>query len=93
MCVKLDNYQESLHDARSTDTIIRNDSCHPQEHKLAAIRYLTNRMETYNLIVNNKAKEANTIKQILYNNKYDPSFLSNLTPLTNNTKTKKILKY
>jgi len=32
-------------------------------------------------------KEANTIKQILNNNKYDPSRLNNLTPLTNNTKT------
>ena len=53
----------------TTDTIIPNDSCNPQEHKLAAIRYLTNRMETYNLNVNNKEKEANTIKQILYNNK------------------------
>jgi len=30
-------------------------------------------METYNLNVKNKVKEANTIKQILYNNKYDPS--------------------
>ena len=32
-------------------------------------------------------KEANTIKQILNNNKYDPSRSNNLTPLTNNTKT------
>jgi hypothetical protein len=30
----------------TTDTIISVDSCHPQEHKLAAIRYLANRMET-----------------------------------------------
>jgi hypothetical protein len=57
----------------TTDTVIPNNSCHPQENKLAAIRYLTNRMETYNLNVNNKVKEANTIKQILNNNKYDPS--------------------
>jgi len=28
----------------ATDTIIPNDSCHPSEHKLAAIRYLTNRL-------------------------------------------------
>jgi hypothetical protein len=33
----------------TTDTIIPNESCHPQEHKLAAIPYLANRMETYNL--------------------------------------------
>jgi hypothetical protein len=31
----------------STDLIIHNDSCHPQEHKNAAINYLTNRMNTY----------------------------------------------
>jgi len=43
-------------------------------------------METYNLNVNNKVKEPNTIKQI-YNNKYDPLLLNNLTPLANNTKT------
>jgi broad specificity polyphosphatase/5'/3'-nucleotidase SurE len=52
-----------------------------------AIRYLTNKMETYNLNVNNKVKEANTIQQILYNNKYHPSLLINLTPLADkNTK-------
>jgi hypothetical protein len=43
-------------------------------------------METYNLKVNNKEKEANTIKQILYNNKYNPPLFTKLTPLTNNTK-------
>jgi hypothetical protein len=53
----------------TTDTIIPNDFCHPHEHKLAAVRYLTNRMETYNLNVINKDKENNTIKQILCNNK------------------------
>jgi hypothetical protein len=30
------------------DYIIPNDSCHPVEHKLPALRYLTNRMNTYN---------------------------------------------
>jgi hypothetical protein len=41
-------------------------------------------METYNL---NVTKKATTIKQILYNNKYDTSLFTKLTPLTNNTKT------
>ena len=53
----------------ATDTIIAKDVCHPHEHKLAAVTYLTNRMETYNLNVINKDKENNTIKQILCNNK------------------------
>jgi hypothetical protein len=38
----------------TTDTIISSDSCHPPEHKFAAIRYLTNRMQTYNLNAKNK---------------------------------------
>ena len=38
----------------TTDTIIPNDSCHPQEQKFAVIGYLTKRMETYNLDVKNK---------------------------------------
>ena len=41
----------------TTDTVIPNESCHPQEHKLAAIRYLANRMETYNLSATKKEKE------------------------------------
>ena len=28
----------------TTDSIISGDSCHPTEHKMAAVRYLTNRM-------------------------------------------------
>jgi hypothetical protein len=52
-----------------TDTIIPRDSCHPSEHKYAAIRYLYNRLHTYNLN-EAKTKEYNTISNILYNNKY-----------------------
>jgi hypothetical protein len=32
-----------------TDLIIPRDSCHPIEHKMAAIRYFMNRIHTYNL--------------------------------------------
>jgi len=32
-----------------TDTIIPNDSCHPEEHKLAAVRFLYNRVDNYHL--------------------------------------------
>jgi len=41
----------------TTDTIIPNGSCHPSEQKLAAVIFLTNRMETYNLNIINKEKE------------------------------------
>ena len=57
----------------TTDTIIPNDSCHPREHKLAAIRYLVNRANTYDLDTGKKEAEINTIKQIIRNNGYDAS--------------------
>jgi len=57
----------------TTDTVIDNDSCHPLEHKLAAIRYFSKRIGTYNLDHVSKQKESNTLKQIILNNKYDVS--------------------
>ena len=33
----------------TTDTIIPYNSCHPSEHKLAAVRYYVNRINTYDL--------------------------------------------
>ena len=57
----------------ATDTIIPNDSCHPGEHKAAAIRYFHNRLRTYGLTPRSRQKEENTVRQILNNNKYDAS--------------------
>jgi hypothetical protein len=59
------------------DTFIPNDSCHPREHKLSAIRYSVNRMTTYtyNLSPTSIQKEHDRLKQILHNNKYDTSIL------------------
>ena len=51
----------------------------PLEHKHAAIRYLTNRMNTYRLNSANKGKEKSVIKHILHYNKYDVSVLSKPT--------------
>ena len=45
----------------TTDSIIPRDSCHPQEHKHAAIRHLINRMNIYNLNAANKEGETNII--------------------------------
>jgi len=59
----------------TTDSIIPNDSCHPIGHKMAAIHYLYNRMNTYQLSQSAVKQEENTIIQILSNNKYDPSIL------------------
>jgi hypothetical protein len=44
------------------DTIIPNDSCHPLEHKLAAIRYFVNRIHTCNLDHPQKQKELDIVK-------------------------------
>ena len=53
----------------ATDIIIPNDSCHPPEHKLAAIRYLTNCLSTYPMNETEKRKGNYTMKQIIYTNK------------------------
>jgi len=48
----------------TSDIIIPNDSCHPTEQKLAAIRYFTNRINTYGLDHTEKQTERNIVKQI-----------------------------
>jgi hypothetical protein len=55
-----------------TDTM-HNSSCHPYEHKKSAINYLINRMNTYQLTLENKVKKDNVINQILHNNGYPHS--------------------
>jgi hypothetical protein len=70
--LSIDIYRKPTH----TDVIIPNDSCHPIEHKIAVIRYLYNRMITYQLPIENMQKEYSTIQQILTNNKYDTSILN-----------------
>jgi len=56
--------------------IIPNDSCHPTEQKLTAIRYFTNRINTYDLDYTRKQIETNRVKQIVRNNKFDTSILN-----------------
>jgi hypothetical protein len=43
-------------------------SNHPSEHKYAAVRFLYNRLHTYNLQPEEYQQEENTIHNILYNN-------------------------
>jgi hypothetical protein len=45
----------------TTDVIIPNESCHPREHKAAAIRYFSNRMNTYKLTPESLQKETHNI--------------------------------
>jgi hypothetical protein len=50
----------------TTDTIIPQDSCHPLEQKIAAIRYHVNRIDTYNLDQAKRQKEISTVKFYIY---------------------------
>jgi hypothetical protein len=54
----------------TTDLIIPNESCHPTEHKLAAIRYLSNRKDTYPIPIDYKLEEIRIINTITHNNGY-----------------------
>jgi hypothetical protein len=49
----------------STDILIHNSSCHPNEHKLASINYLTNRLHSYPISEHTKDIELRIIKTIL----------------------------
>jgi nucleoside-specific outer membrane channel protein Tsx len=69
----------------TTDLIIQNDSCQPTEHKLSAMRYMTNRMNTYSISTENKHKETQIINTILHNNGYTPQLLSYKKKNTMNT--------
>jgi hypothetical protein len=62
----------------TTDSNILNDSCHPTEQKMAAIRFLYNKMNSYSLTDTNMQTEKDTIQQILINNKYDPSTIGKI---------------
>jgi hypothetical protein len=55
------------------DVVIPNNLCHPQEHKVASINYLMNRLHSRTYPITNKAKktELNVIKNTLRNNKYN----------------------
>jgi hypothetical protein len=61
----------------TTDVIIPNDSCHPGEHKTAAIRFY-NGMKSYKLTPEGQQKERNTVQQILANNNYKASTLNKI---------------
>ena len=71
----------------ATDAIILNGSCHPYEHKIAAIPFLANRIITYPMNDENKRWEHLIAKQILANNQYDRKILDNT--IEKFTKTKK----
>jgi hypothetical protein len=72
----------------TTDSIISSDSCHPNEDKKSAIKYLINRMNTYPLTHTNRERELTLINEILKNNGYQqqPTTKPLKKTPTNNTK-------
>jgi hypothetical protein len=68
------------------DILIHNSSCHPTEHKLASINYLTNRLHSYPLSEQAKDTELNTIKTILQNNQYKFTHIQQKPRINNDPK-------
>ena len=77
----------------ATDTNINYQSNHPLEHKMAAYRFLINRMNSLPQWNNNKKKEWDTIKTIAENNKFPllkiNKLYNNLVKQQKNNKTDK----
>jgi hypothetical protein len=53
-----------------TDTIIPYTSNHPAQHKYAAVKFLYNRLNSYELHGEEYQQEADIIHNILYNNSF-----------------------
>ena len=62
----------------TSDTIIPSDSNHPPEHKLSIIRSLINRLHSYPITDTYRQVEHDTIRHILYENKYHLSILNRI---------------
>jgi len=60
----------------TSDNIILNDSCHPSEQKLAAIRFFTNRLNTYDIGHAEKQREMEIMKEIISSAKFHTSVLN-----------------
>jgi hypothetical protein len=53
-----------------TDTIISYTSNHPPQHKYAVMKFLFNRLNSYNLQQEEYRQELNTVHNILHNNSF-----------------------
>ena len=60
------------------ELVIRNESNHPFQYKMASFRSMVHRLLTYELSKSEFDKEKNIIKRVAYNNGYDPSIIDNL---------------
>jgi hypothetical protein len=62
----------------ATDILIHNRSNHPNEHKLAGIKYLTHRLKIYPIRHEEKEKEENTVTKMIESNGCDVKTLNNI---------------
>jgi hypothetical protein len=69
-----------------TGTIIPFNSCHLNEHRFAAIRFLINRLNTYQWKTACQKKEMIYIQNILYNNFFPLQLINNVQGKDKNTK-------
>jgi hypothetical protein len=67
--INFDIYRKPM----TTDIIIPQESCHPMEQKLSAVRYLQTKNETYPTDPDCKLREKSVINHILLNNNSDSS--------------------
>jgi hypothetical protein len=71
----------------TTDCITPYSSCHPIDHRLAAIRYFKNRLNTYVLLSYDKEIEIQTIYNILCNKQFNLNIINQINRKKNkNTK-------
>jgi hypothetical protein len=66
-----------------TDAIIPYTSNHPPQHKYAAVRFLYNRLNTYQLQTEDYKQEENLIHNILHNNSFPITTRNNNPPYKN----------
>jgi hypothetical protein len=73
---QIHKYIEIYRKPTYTDTIIPYSSCHPTQQKLAALRYFSNRLNSYPL--EQEEKEKSTIQSTAQNNGFPPHITNKL---------------
>jgi hypothetical protein len=73
----------------TTDYITLYSSCHPKDHRQAAIRYFKNRLNTHDLLSYDKEIETQTIYTILCNNQFNLNIVKQINRKKNKYNKKK----
>jgi hypothetical protein len=73
------------HKCTYSDVIIPFNSCHPLEHKLSTLRFLTNRLKIYHLRNEAIKQEILHIQNVLYNNSFSIQMINKFLDKGNNS--------